>query len=286
MPDITVSDKELLDMSAKLRAVDDNRAKPGQILLDYQGHTNTRDNSDNAQNKLFKKVDSSLFRKPTYEKLIALFNNFIRQTGVKEPSVSLNEEKNEIEDFLTAVLNTRPFQELYSFFKAKRHPFAKDSSTWRFWISQLWFFHYSRARGLADTSGFEHVFIGEAKNGEISGMHNWVRFAKLETDPKESFDYKGFIVKRFNLMAAVKFQWQSELKRSGSFLIGTSPEFDMALYTMCFLTRRGRSTCDVEVDGCPLSITSYDLTQNNKVFIGSIFPSAGRITDQCRRSNG
>lgn len=66
-------------------------------------------------------------------------------------------------------------------------------------------------------------------------------------------------------MAAVKFTWKGEMKRSGSFLVGTSPEFDMALYTICFLSRRGRQTCDVEIDGCPLQITSYDLLQNNKV---------------------
>ncbi|WKX88296.1 hypothetical protein Q1695_008160 [Nippostrongylus brasiliensis] len=28
-------------------------------------------------------------------------------------------------------------------------------------MNQLWFAHYSRAKGKADTSGFEHVFIGE-----------------------------------------------------------------------------------------------------------------------------
>lgn len=41
------------------------------------------------------------------------------------------------------------------------HPFARNEAVFRFWISQLWFVRYSRARGLADTSGFEHVFMGE-----------------------------------------------------------------------------------------------------------------------------
>lgn len=53
-----------------------------------------------------------------------------------------------------------------------------------------------RARGQADTSGFEHVFMGEAKNGEVSGMHSWLRMYLLENDPKERFDYMGFLVKR------------------------------------------------------------------------------------------
>lgn len=66
----------------------------------------------------------------------------------------------------------------------------------RKWLKQLWFDHYSRARGQADTSGFEHVFVGEAKNGEVSGMHNWVRFYFLERNSSEEFDYRGFLVKR------------------------------------------------------------------------------------------
>ena len=77
------------------------------------------------------------------------------------------------------------------------HPFARDPTTFRYWVAQLWFVHYSRARGLPDTSGFEHIFMGETKNGEISGMHNWLRFYLLEKDVSENFDYKGFIVKRF-----------------------------------------------------------------------------------------
>uniref|UniRef100_A0A0M3HGC5 Endoribonuclease n=1 Tax=Ascaris lumbricoides TaxID=6252 RepID=A0A0M3HGC5_ASCLU len=77
------------------------------------------------------------------------------------------------------------------------HPFARNEAVFRFWISQLWFVRYSRARGIADTSGFEHVFMGETKNGEVAGMHNWLRFYLLERNASEHFDYKGFLVKRF-----------------------------------------------------------------------------------------
>lgn len=62
-------------------------------------------------------------------------------------------------------------------------------------LKQLWFAHYSRARGLSDTSGFEHIFIGELKNGEVSGLHNWLRFYRLEQNQRD-FDYRGFLVKR------------------------------------------------------------------------------------------
>ncbi|CAJ0585656.1 unnamed protein product, partial [Mesorhabditis spiculigera] len=285
IPNFAISNDELLKLADKLRAVDDNKASRGQIVVNFQGHTTTRDTTDNANAKFFSKVDSSLLRKPTYEQFLLLNNNFERQTGVKEPKVSASEEKSETTKFIDLIFQTRPWKTLYEYMNKNKHPFASDPATWRFWIAQLWFVHYSRARGLPDTSGFEHVFMGEAKNGEVSGMHNWLRMYYLERNVTEQFDYKGFLVKRGNLMGALKFSWQSEMKRSGSLLIGTSPEFDMALYTMCFLSRRGRKTCDVEIDGCDLQITSYDLTQQGKVFVGSVFPSAGRMTDKCRRMN-
>ncbi|VDN00004.1 unnamed protein product [Thelazia callipaeda] len=86
-------------------------------------------------------------------------------------------------------------------------------------------------------------------------------------------------------MATVKFTWQDELKRSGSFFIGTSPEFDMALYTICFLTRRSRHTCKFFLDQCPFTIISYDLIQHGKIFIATIYPTAGPLTDKCRKYN-
>uniref|UniRef100_A0A8R1HQ07 Poly(U)-specific endoribonuclease n=1 Tax=Caenorhabditis japonica TaxID=281687 RepID=A0A8R1HQ07_CAEJA len=285
IPKFDVTNGELLAMAKKLRQVDSNRARPDQIKLNYQKHTVTRDDSDAAADKLFYRLDTSLLRKPSYELYLNLMDNFNRQTGVIEPRVSQTEEKSEVGKFLDHVLATNPMKELYNWLKVKGHPISTNPGVFRFWIGQLWFSHYSRALGRPDTSGFEHVFIGEAKNGEISGMHNWLRFYALENNRTENFDYKGFTVKRFNIMAALKFTWDGLLKRAGSILIGTSPEFDMALYTMCFLSRRGRETCDVELDGCPLQITSFEITQQNKVYIGSIYPTAGRITDQCRAQN-
>uniref|UniRef100_A0A914WLP4 Endoribonuclease n=2 Tax=Plectus sambesii TaxID=2011161 RepID=A0A914WLP4_9BILA len=263
VPDFAVSDAELQTLVGTLREQDANRARPNQIGLDYQGHTTTQNDADNARNSLFQHVDTSVLRKPTYEKFIALTDNYDKYTGNAEDET--NAEKNEITSFLDAVLESTIWRKLYEFLHDKNHPYASDTATFRKWIAQLWFVRYSRAKGRLDTSGFEHIFMGEIKNNEISGMHNWVRFYLLEKDSSQRFDYKGFLVQRFNVMAAVKFSWGSEYKRSGSFLIGTSPEFDMALYTLCFLSRRGRSTCNIEINGCPMAITSHDLIQQGKL---------------------
>ncbi|XGW25140.1 hypothetical protein V3C99_006501 [Haemonchus contortus] len=286
IPAFLVTDTELKEMSKKLRDADENKASRGQIQVNFQGHTSTRDTSDNAPHRFFDKVDGRLLEKPSYKQFLALADNFNRHTGTTEPRVSVAEEKRETSTFLTTVLESKPWKVLYRYLNQKGHPFAVSPLVFRYWIAQLWFVHYSRARGRADTSGFEHIFMGEEKNNEISGLHNWLRFYTLEKNKTEHFDYKGFIIKRGNVMASLKFMWGDDLKRSGSLLIGTSPEYELALYTLCFLARRGRDQCEVEIDGCPLLITSFDIVQNNKVFIGSIFPTAGKLTEQCRRLAG
>ncbi|CAP24636.2 Protein CBG03808 [Caenorhabditis briggsae] len=289
IPNFTVSNAELLALAKKLRQVDVHRARPDQIMLNYQKHTVTRDDSDSAPAKLFSRVDSSLLRKPSYELYLNLMDNFNRQTGRKlrlENSWIMSWRQNQCKSCtIGSKLKVRHHNNYFERTNLLGHPIATSPQNFRFWIGQLWFSHYSRALGRPDTSGFEHVFIGEAKNGEISGLHNWLRFYVLENNRTENFDYKGFTVKRFNIMGALKFTWDGLLKRVGSILIGTTPEYDMALYTMCFLSRRGRETCDVELDGCPLQITSFEIMQQNKVYIGSIYPTAGRLTDECRAQN-
>ena len=55
---------------------------------------------------------------------------------------------------------------------------GKASATVEGFISELktyWFQLYTRTSGL-DSSGFEHVFLGEVRgSSEVTGFHNWIR---------------------------------------------------------------------------------------------------------------
>ena len=49
---------------------------------------------------------------------------------------------------------------------------------------------YDRARTTLGSSGFEHVFIGEIKNGAVGGFHNWFHWYYLEK--KGELNYLGY----------------------------------------------------------------------------------------------
>ncbi|MCP9257012.1 Poly(U)-specific endoribonuclease [Dirofilaria immitis] len=262
MPEFLVLDDEIVSLVNELRQHDVNKLGNGQIILDYQGHTTTHDSTDNARRRLFKWVDPISLEKDTYKKWIALNNEYEPQVGVPESNNS--KKRKAIDDYLDAVLNTTVWKILYQFLLEKDHLYSRSFNNFRAWIKQLWFVEYSRKQGLIDSSGFEHVFMGEHNDGEVSGMHSWLRFYLLERNISQQFDYRGFTIKRF---------------------VSTSPEFDLALYTLCFLARQSRNTCKFQLDECPFVITSYKFIQQGKNFVGTIYPVAGPLTDKCRQHN-
>jgi hypothetical protein len=40
-------------------------------------------------------------------------------------------------------------------------------------LNEIWFELYKRETNN-DSSGFEHVFLGENRHGETTGFHNWI----------------------------------------------------------------------------------------------------------------
>jgi poly(U)-specific endoribonuclease len=124
------------------------------------------------------------------------------------------------------------------------------------------------------------VFVGEIKDDKVSGMHNWIRFYLEE---KAGFiDYKGYIKPRGNGEAetnsddhvlTLQFDWHGQPKMVGTSFIGTSPEFEMAIYTMCFLLGEedNHIKLDTGNDVFELNIRCYKMAYDK---IGTAFPEA------------
>lgn len=176
--------------------------------------------------------------------------------------------------------------------------------------------------------------IGEIKNGKVSGFHNWIQFYFLEkkgllnyyshsfngpvsihnTDlnmknytpscraiPSISLSFTCSQWTSYPDVLGMQFMWDGYFKQVGSAIIGCSPEFDFALYSLCYITRPGkrwvyhvlRCFLDCEpaliwifycVHRCHLSLGGKELIiqtwtwenssyGNGKKFIGSAYPA-------------
>lgn len=78
------------------------------------------------------------------------------------------------------------------------------------------------------------------------------------------FFQKGKIIKH-------KFDWESKEKPISSMFVGTSPEFEMALYTVCYYARPG-AKCPVKLNGRTVNIQTHYINKQGKRYIGSAYP--------------
>ncbi|VDD78664.1 unnamed protein product [Mesocestoides corti] len=92
----------------------------------------------------------------------------------------------------------------------------------------------------SDSSAFEHVFIGEAKNTMVIGFHNWITFCTKEHN--KEVNYFGHATpKRWDpeFKRALRFSlYNSFRKPFGTIVFGSSIEFEIGLYTTAFLRSR------------------------------------------------
>ena len=122
-----------------------------------------------------------------------------------------------------------------------------------------------------DRSPFEHVFVGEVdpkkSQNRVKGLHNWLRFYHLEKNHKISASECLSVRRRFNVLFLVNtvfqhvnaripghvgmprilklsYTWQGEYEPFSGFILGTSPEFELALYTVIFTFGRDRHKPD------------------------------------------
>ncbi|XP_035169593.1 poly(U)-specific endoribonuclease-A-like [Oxyura jamaicensis] len=83
---------------------------------------------------------------------------------------------------------------------------------------------------------------GEIKKGKVSGGHSWVQLYRLEKLGQLnylSYSYDG-PWDTFPDVLALQYRWDGHLKSIGSTFMGSSPEFDLALYTLCYKARPDR----------------------------------------------
>ncbi|XP_069942383.1 uridylate-specific endoribonuclease D-like isoform X1 [Cherax quadricarinatus] len=260
-----VSNNELKQLTEELLTLDTGILQPS---VSHQGHTSASATGDSASHPLIANVPREAVAKTTVQRMQRLLDNYEPRTTSTE--VQTADELAEENSFLDAVMQTPLMKRLETFLQQKNLIRGGLRST----LKDIWFTLYRRGGRHVGSSGFEHVFVGELKDGKVAGFHNWLNFRKEELEG--DLDYKGFI--RFidlngkGQIVKLRFEWLNEAKPVGTVFIGTTPELEMALYTLCFLVRPD-SSCQVQLAGKKFSIQTWTFTSGGKKVIGSAYPN-------------
>jgi poly(U)-specific endoribonuclease len=261
----------------KLWNLDSNRLNPGlDFEMYYQLSTNASSPTEKGRNKLFRYVNEPrIFTIPTYKYFYDLLDNYTAETGITENHTP--QEIKEQELFLKAFCNTKPGQYLHQYLVALRLC-SGDPTTFQEKLQEIWFSPISRD-GKADSSAFEHVFLGETREGEVIGFHNWLymyfeeKFNRLEykgyVKPKGSHPLENPTGKEH--LTQVKFEWRNAFKPVSSAFIGTSPEFELALYTLLFLVEKHKVSASF--DGIETEVVIHSFESRGVSRLGSCYPT-------------
>ncbi|XP_037535517.1 poly(U)-specific endoribonuclease-A [Nematolebias whitei] len=275
-----ITDAELKTLSEDLYVLDSNKASASQLIIDPQAlvpDSQTSSKTDLSSGPLFRYLDErTLFSKPTYAALLAVLDNYKRMTGQAE--VFSSQQLAEQEMFLKETMsNTELGRELFAFLYTKG--VYKSEEEFLHDLKMMWFGLYSRSNNQLDSSGFEHIFAGEIKGGKVSGFHNWIQFYLQEKEGKLNYyshSFDGPWTTYPDVMGK-QFMWDGYYKQVGSSVIGCSPEFDLAIYSLCYIARPGKR-CYLSLGGKELIIQTYTWDNSSygdgKKFIGSAYPAS------------
>ncbi|KAI3804338.1 hypothetical protein L1987_25801 [Smallanthus sonchifolius] len=269
---------ELNDLSKacnKLWELDYNRLTPEKDYeIDCGEGKKSYQKQDMAEGSLFTWLSEEVLKKPTISRFCSLLDNYNPHEGYKEQVTS--QEKQEQAAFIEEICRTAPIKYLFKYVCSKG-VVSEDYQEFKRLLTSLWFDLYGRGGTSSCSSAFEHVFVGEIKNrGEqsVSGFHNWLQFYMEEA--KGRVDYQGYIFPRRRgetpdsetQLLTLQFEWNGVLKSVSSTMIGVSPEFEIALYTLCFYM--GGEDNYVELGPYYVNIKCYRLGDK----LGSAFPIA------------
>ena len=276
-PAIIPTKEELADISlaaTRLWELDANRLTRGvDYDLDIQCEKSPHDHRDQAERPLFKYVDEAVFQKPTYKSFVALLDNYTATLGVADTYTQ--QELTEMKRFLDMLMDTACMQYAYKWLACnKKVPVQQNKFVAAMYSA--WFDLYQR-KVKNDSSGFEHVFLGERDDVKqtVTGLHNWIQMYFEEK--AGALDYKGKMRQKHRYADAeqfltIQFEWHGQEKFVSSSLIGTSPEFEMALLTMCFFN--GQEDTPVTLGPHNVNIKCYPMRRRGKKYIASAFPES------------
>lgn len=261
------SDDDLKKLTENLFEKDVNNGNQ-YITVNLQGQKKDESKTDDASEPLLT-VKSEAYEIPTIKALLALHDNYELDVKMKETVTS--EERKEESELLDKFLETEVVKLTMKFLADKGY-IPDDEYEFKDTLRRIWFSQFKRIDGDASSSGFETVFLAERFDSDIIGLHNWVYFAKQEEAKK--LNYLGYM-KDLQLGKAsvvkVRLSLEDTVQPSTAIFIGTSPELELSLYTMCFFTRPNIA-CPVSMGGKDFAIVVNRVNYFGKDILVAAFP--------------
>ncbi len=276
------------------------------ILLDEQVRASGKRQIDLAPKPLFHRVnEEKLFdQSRTYNSFINLLDNYAIHFLSEELTDEIEEQ--EQQDFLNLILKTQPIQIALEYINQTLGESLSESQFLR-QLKRIWFELYTnhyKGKSTHFCSGFEHVFVGEAKYnarfeskqenlGEISGYHSWVKFYLDEKNQRVNFlgykyDLNGEIGQQNpNVVTLQMLQTITDMrgnivaevfKKKGGFFVGPSPECEIAMATVAYYESvygKIRDKRHITINDATYDLVLYRSTNPNGSrgeFIRSFFP--------------
>lgn len=267
---VSVSNQEIKDIGNALWEQD---RRINNVEFHVQGllkSNESQSTKDVAPNSLFAPIpDEDLKSSVTVQNFLKLLDNY--DSNVRNTEHFTQEQEQEIAEFVNSVIDTEVMATAWKFLVSKNFA-SPDKDEFAKQLKTIWFELYSKAKRVNCSSGFEHVFLGETKGAKTSGFHNWIRFYTEEM--AGNMDYDGYYLhENYNegSMLKLKFTWNKHLKPISSFFIRTTPEFEMAIYTICFYSRP-KSTCKLSLNNRTLPIFSTYKIERGVKYLLTAYP--------------
>jgi len=151
-----------------------------------------------------------------------------------------------------------PIEEAYNYLRRKGLlPTVANLANFEAKLQDIWFRH----------RGFQHTFVGDKWEYHwiaYSGFHNWFQFRSEQANPPGRIANVNIPPGNFNgnteppFMSLLEFNWNGYLKNGGSSMfVGTSPAFEIALYSVCFIEHPGQP-CSCHIGRSTITVQTND----------------------------
>ncbi|XP_043255438.1 poly(U)-specific endoribonuclease homolog isoform X2 [Colletes gigas] len=263
IPFYKISDNDLFTISEDLFSKSLDVSK--YIKLNLQKRSTSSNITDEAKEPLLA-VEPELMHYPSIYVTRALYDMYGHDFRKKvNRTLQIREDENLLIDtFLNTNVMGRAMQWL-----ADRGFIDPDDFERKDVFRRIWFTMFS-----GSTCGFERVFASENYDVDIVGVQDWIYFETEES--KKHINYMSYVdeLKFGNKASLLKlnFDMDGVVRPNATIFVGTMPELEMSLYTICFFARQN-NLCPVSFGGTKFNIYTHSFTYFGNEIIDLAFPT-------------